>query len=246
MNKIRKYILTKLGIMQISKQVEDGNRILNEIIKSQKFHDSICECEWLKHKTFSPGRGAVDYSVLYSIFKVIDLMRPKSILEFGLGQSSKIIHQYSALNPDVYVVTVEHDLDWINFFKKSNTTINYEFNILMLEIGESNYKEHATLSYLDKNKLLNNKKYDFIIVDGPYGYFSYYYSRPNILDLVDNLNDDFCILVDDYDRNGEKNTVKQLLKLLKERKILFSLEVIKGEKDHILICSPSWNFITKV
>lgn len=246
MKKFKRYLQTKLGIIQINKDINEGKRTLNEILKSQKFHDSIFESEWLKYKSFSPGRGAVDYSVLYSIYKIVDLMRPKSILEFGLGQSSKLIHQYAAYNSKAEVITVEHDVQWVSFFKQTNPNIAKLLYIQMLELIESEYKGQKVLTYSDIHDVFGGNKYDFIIVDGPYGYGPYYYSRPQIIDLIECLDDDFCIIIDDYNRIGEKNTVDELFKLLNIKEIDYAFVIIEGEKDHILICSKSWEFITKV
>lgn len=243
---IKEYLQSKLGIQYLKIEIDEVKRLLNEILKAQKFHDSICESEWLKFKTFSPGRGAVDYSVLYSMFKVIDIMRPISILEFGLGQSSKIVHQYAAFNLNAKVVTGEHDAQWVSLFKQTNSQHNYDMNIQMLDMIESEYNGHLVLTYTDVREHFGNTKYDFIIVDGPYGFGSYYYSRPQILELIDCLADDFCILFDDYNRDGEKHTVNELFGLLDKKGIDFTYEVIEGEKDHILICSQSWEFITKI
>ena len=245
-NKIKKYIQSKLGILQLSKDINDEKRLLNEILKSQKFHDSILESEWLKYKSFSPGRGAVDYSVLYSMYKIIDIMRPKSILECGLGQSSKIIHQYAAFHSNVDVVTGEHDLQWVSFFKQTINQDKYKMNIQMLDMIEATYNDKLVLTYSDVIKHFGSKKYDFIIIDGPYGFGQYYYSRPQVLELVDCLANDFCILFDDYNREGEKHTVNELFGLLNKKGIDFTYEIIEGEKDHILICSRSWDFITKI
>ena len=77
---------------------------------------AIEDCERLKYKSFVPGEWAMDNSALYTLFIIINNMRPKSILEFGLGKSLFMIHQYDEFYEDVKQLTVEHDNEWIYFF----------------------------------------------------------------------------------------------------------------------------------
>ena len=43
-------------------------------------------------------------------------MKPKKILELGLGQSTKLISQYVKGNDGVTHSVIENNSDWINFF----------------------------------------------------------------------------------------------------------------------------------
>jgi hypothetical protein len=162
---IRKLLgITKLDakINMSLAQIMENNRLMNEILKAEKFHDSIIDSKWLSQKSFSPGRGAADYAVLYTIYKTLDLMHPKDILEFGLGQSSRIIQQYANAFDDVNAVTVEHDKSWVHFFKASNA-IEYNMNIKMLDLYDTVYKSEKVLIYKDLDQI-KNKKYDFVLL----------------------------------------------------------------------------------
>ena len=99
-------------ISQQSKMID----MQNEILKSQIFNSTIIDSEWLKYRSFSPGGWAVDYGFLYTLYRVLNDMKPKNILEFGLGQSSKMIHQYANFYQNANAITCEHDSEWINFF----------------------------------------------------------------------------------------------------------------------------------
>ena len=85
-------------------------------MKANLFRDTIQDSEWLRYKNFSPGGWAVDYGVLYTLYRVLNDMKPKNIIEFGLGQSSKMFHQYGAYYRDTKIITCEHNNDWISFF----------------------------------------------------------------------------------------------------------------------------------
>ena len=93
MQKLFSIILKKIGILDILASQEQQGRILEEIHKAEIFSSTIADSEWLKFKSFSPGGWAADYGLLYTLYRVLNGMRPQNVLEFGLGQSSKMIHR---------------------------------------------------------------------------------------------------------------------------------------------------------
>ena len=213
-----------------------------ELLKSQIFNDSIKDSTWLKYKNFSPTGWAADYSLLYTIYSVLNTMKPKNIVEFGLGQSSKLVQQYSNYYNDYHAVTVEHSQDWIDFFKK-DIDDRYKLNILKTELINNNYKKHITISYKNITDFFINQKIDLFIVDGPYG--SNRYSRSQIIEFIPNfLADSFCIIIDDYNRKGEKDTAKEVCNILKNNNIHFHKVVYTGLKKHCVICSEDLFFLT--
>ena len=99
--------------MHITEILENQKRIMNlqkENLYAQCFNNSIQDSEWLKYRSFSPGGWAVDYGFLYVLYKILNYMRPSNVIEFGLGQSSKMIHQYASYYQKD-AVTIEHDKD---------------------------------------------------------------------------------------------------------------------------------------
>jgi len=249
LKKIKRYIRKQLRITQILENQEQIKKQLDlllmqneELLKSSVFNNSIIDSKWLKHKSFSPGGWAVDYTFLYTLYRVLTGMRPKSILEFGLGQSSKLIHQYAHFYEDVDAVTYEHDPKWIEFFK-CNTDSDYNFSIKLIELENITYKGVETLSYKDIDKEYQDRQYDLVVVDAPFG--SNRYSRPQILELAKtNLADSFCIIIDDYNREGEKETGRELMNILDEKNINYLSVVYGGSKQHFLMCSENLGFLT--
>jgi hypothetical protein len=211
-------------------------------LKAQAFHDTITQCEWLKRRNLSPGGWAVDYGVLYTLFRVLNEYRPTNVLEFGLGESSKLIHQYASFFDNVQALTVEHDTKWKEFFMNSVKDF-YDVNVKIVAIEESLYKGYKTIRYKDVKDELPLVQYDLILVDGPFG--SDHYSRIQILDIIpSHLGSRFCIIFDDYNRKGEKETVRELLKKMQENNIKFKTAVFYGMKEHFLICSEDVGFLT--
>lgn len=62
-----------------------NNKFLREILFSSIFNDSIRNVSWIKDRTFSASGASANYSFLYILFKILDLVKPKSILELGMG-----------------------------------------------------------------------------------------------------------------------------------------------------------------
>lgn len=226
----------------LKNKIEQIEIVQREILNAHRFSDTINDSEWLKNKSFSAGGAALDYGALYTMYRILDSVCPKNILEFGLGQSSKMIHQYVNHYKDATAVTYEHDEQWISFFK-GIVKDKYPVNIYKTDLQEMEYNGYKTLSYKDNCKELLGKKYDFIFIDGPFG--SKHYSRPQILYLLpDCINKSFCIMIDDVERNGEHETILEIERILNENRIEYYKRTYSSSKSHIIICSKDLKFLT--
>jgi hypothetical protein len=208
------------------------------------FRGVIADCEWLKYKSFAPGGWAMDNAGLYTLFRILKDTKPKNILEFGLGQSSKMVHQYATFSENVNVLTIEHDKDWITFFCNG---IPKDVKVTIKQVDKEiiKFNEFETLSYKNIGEIIEGK-YDFIVVDGPFG--SAHYSRSQIIGVVKNgLPKQFCILMDDTERNGEQETIGILRNVLQEKGIKYLIQEYPGEKSHhTIICSEDQKFLTSL
>ena len=213
MQKIITLIRKLFGTDKVLKHLEPQ---LAELKYATLFHDTIVDSEWFKYKGLSLGLAAIDYGTAYVIYRVLEMMHPKHLLEFGLGQSSRIIHQYAHFYA-TDAVTYEHDSEWVRFFCQVIAD-KYPVHIGMVELMTSKYKGEEVLTYKNLPKELGTQKFDFVFVDGPFGFrpeggTSYYYSRPQIIDMIEsNLADSFCIIIHDYEREGEQHTISEVLK----------------------------------
>lgn len=89
----------------------------NELLFANIFRDSIRSSRWLIDKSFSPYRGAANYSLLYKLYKIYDIYRPENILEFGLGQSTKLTSYYAASNKKAEALVIDNSDEWIAIYK---------------------------------------------------------------------------------------------------------------------------------
>ena len=233
------------SILANQKVLYNQNR---EIIYANIFHDTIKGSEWLADDfSLSPGGAALGYPALYVLYRILNEVNPKRILEMGLGQSTKIISQYNKHFPDCRHQVVEHDHLWIDFFLNhfqlpesigivelpiKDISINLDGNPTEITVYEG-FAEH-----------FEGQSFDFICIDGPYGYTSPRYARADLMSILPEcLKESFVIFLDDCNREGEKNTFNLMSETLKEHGITHYLNIYHGEKDTGLIVSEDNAFL---
>lgn len=226
-------------------QAADSARHASEAVWAQIFNNTISESLWLKDKAFSPGRWAVGYPYLYVMYRVLNETRPKRILELGLGQSTRMIAQYAAAFQDVEHIVVEHDPEWVEFFC-NDFPIPKNTKVVMLEREMAPYKDaEAVRVFKGFKETFQGQKFDFISVDAPLGGDMKQYARIDVLHLIpDGLGENFVIMVDDCNRIGENNTVKEIENKLIELNIPISVGKYCGRKDCSLVCVKKFTFLT--
>jgi hypothetical protein len=209
------------------------------------YHDTIKDKAWLKNLSVSPGRWAVNYSFLYILVRILSEYKPEKIVEFGLGESSKIVSSYleNELHDSSQLI-VEQDQNWIKSFK-SRFKLSKNSVIMHLLLEEKIIKGFPVKSYKDLNEKIN-RTFDLYIIDGPFG--SENFSRYDICILTEriNVNDEFIIIIDDYDREGEKETVIDLIDQLTTKGIKLYTGVYTGSKFQIIITTEKYRFATSV
>lgn len=226
------------------RQAADSARHASEAVWAQIFNNTISESLWLKDKTFSPGRWAVGYPYLYVMYRVLNETRPKRILELGLGQSTRMIAQYAAAFQDVEHIVVEHDPEWVEFFC-NDFPLPKNTKVVMLEREMVPYKDaDAVRVFKGFKETFQGQKFDFISVDAPLGGDMKQYARIDVLNLIpDGLGENFVIMVDDCNRIGETNTVKEIQQRLADYQIGHQTGWYQGEKISVLICPVRMGFL---
>ncbi|MCC7553816.1 MAG: hypothetical protein KO202_04890 [Methanobacteriaceae archaeon] len=219
----------------------ENKKYTREILYSINFNDTIRESEWLIKKNFSLNKSSSSYSFLYVLFRILDEINPKNILELGLGQSSKITSQYANFF-DSNLLIIESDKEWIVNFSK-NLLLSNNSKILEVPTEYFEFNSSNNLRYKDFSNEISDKKFDLIIIDGPYGY-NQEYPRSNVWNLVNNIDKEFIIIVDDYERVGEQNTVNELFKIFNENNINYKTVEFEGIKKQLVIYSPKYKFVS--
>jgi len=238
-------IISKTLKNQILKIKNRFRRPTLEILWSQIYRDTIRDREWLEKLSVSPGRAAANYSFLFLIVRILSDFKPKSILEIGLGQSSKVVSAFlfNELANSRHVV-VEGSQDWIDYFVKANPDLGRS-EIVFLPHETKQEGRHQYVGYQGIENLSRNK-YDLYLVDGPTGGGAL--SRFDLMVLLQERSkeDDFVIVVDNYERKGERRMVELVLKDLRRRGFKISTAVYSGSNDQFVIATTKFQYATSL
>lgn len=212
---------------------------LSELLWANIYHDTINGKNWLKNVSISPYDMAINYSMLYLLTRLFSDFNIVNILEFGLGQSSKFINAYlNDCENEILHEVIEHDIEWINFFI---CKLNSKSKIIKLNIISEKFQNQTIQTY---DNLLNIIKpnYDLYLIDGPNGLPNY--SRFDICKIAENFNkdDQFIIIMDDYQRPGEKETIEVLKSILSRKNIMYNFKIFKGNKAQFLLVTEKYKF----
>lgn len=240
LSQITRYNKTTERLHKLAEKADTIIAQQQELLMAHKFHDTIADYDWLKYKGFSLTCMAIDYSLAYTISRVLNTMRPQKILECGLGQSSRIIHQYANYY-NYSAITCEHDKDWVKFFLEEISN-HYNINIQLFQLKEIYYNGEKTLTYKGFNERFKNEKFDFIFVDGPWG--SDHYSRSQIISIAENNLDKnkFCIILHDANRPGEQESIQEVFAILDKQQIKYDYSYHQAKDDYILVFSHALKF----
>lgn len=212
--------------------------LVSEVIWANVYHDSIRGMKCLDDLSLNIGRWAGNYSFFYILKRILIEIQPDSILELGLGESSKFIS--TLINKGIVNSThliVEHDKKWIEAFN-SNFELTNKSKILNLKIEEKKALKLNYLGYKDIEEIPEN--FVLYIIDGPFA--SKNFSRFDIVKLAEKFDahKDFIIIMDDYNRTGEKETVKELLAVLKRKNISVKSKNYDGIKSQLVITTKRY------
>lgn len=226
------------------KSLETTIENTNEIVWSCIFNNAISGATWLKDKSFYPGRWAIGYPVLYVLYRILNEVKPKTILELGLGQSTRMITQYAAAHQNVKHYVVEHDEAWIHFFER-DMKVAENTQIVKLNREERKFLDAENVrQFCGFKKRFQTEKFDFIFIDAPLSGDMKQYARVDALSLIpQNLRQSFVILMDDYQRIGEKNTGKIIEDTLRENGINYIKGFYMGQKQMAMWASEDYAFL---
>ena len=155
----------------------------------------------------------------------LEAYRPNRIIELGGGQSTRIYQKYKS-KYNCQFFSIEHDSDYscentVLFNLVENTSIN---------IGKEFYSNINKYDGLE-NWLSNQDKFDFVLIDGPFGFDfreNYDYGRVQLLSfvLLDKLSDNTIIFVHDTERINMQKTLNEFEMLLIRNNFNFNKQII--------------------
>ena len=158
---------------------------------------------------------SLDFQTYYILLNLLEMNKPKNILELGFGFSSLPINQYARSSGAKHDIC-EGNEKWIEHFKNLYCKDGGEWNfrIIMKDEIEETIDGHDNCRLYGDFKSNLNPPYDFVLIDGPRGSENTV-SRPNILNDIDVLDRHSTIVFHDTRRPGEQLTMSMMMGKLK-------------------------------
>lgn len=227
-----------MKIEALASGIQDCAKHARETFWAEVFNSSIKECDWLRGIAFSPAGWAAGYQFLYVLYRILEEKKPKTILDIGLGQTSKMIARYAACNPDVRHIVVEESEQWMKFFGARNQLPkNTEFVRLDYAMTEMPGASSPVRVFTGFQEALAGLKFDLVLIDAPFAGDMKELARVDVLDIIpDGIAESYAILVDDTDRKGELRMLNMLVKKLRKSGRSASASKYSGRNDcHIVV-----------
>ncbi len=136
---------------------------------------------------------------------LLNTKKPKNILEYWCWVSSNIFNDYIQENKNSTYTWIEHDKNY-----KTNNNIQI-FNLIDHPYINTNF-----YNWLEEYISKTNKKFDFILIDGPFWYNKKYdYTRLQMIDpiLYNKLDEQWIFLIHDSQRKSTRKSI-EILKIL--------------------------------
>lgn len=241
---IKSMILKVFGLGQLNNKLSELNDQLLELEWANIFRDSIRGRACLENLALHPGRWAGNYSFFYLLFRALTDYKPKKILEFGLGESTKFVSTLIREEiPDAVHYIVESNYEWGEEFN-SRFKLSNQSKICYYELEQKQVNNHIVNSYANIEKI--NNLFDLYLIDGPLG--SDRFSRYDICLLAKKIpkNSEFIMIIDDFQRVGEQDTVTELLNIFNENSIPVFTAHYKGVKAQFVISTPKYKFFASI
>lgn len=214
-------ILDKLDINK--RRFIESNKIQkqNETLMRESIAQKYIEKLDSQGGFFPYSKFSLSFTNCWHILSDIQLNNKKTIVEFGSGYSTYMISKLINLKGlDIEVYSVDSDNQWLDFVKKeiSNGLTTENIHFIHSNLIASTYEYGGKLHWYNED-LLNQllpKKVDLILIDGPTaGLSDIKNSRfPAIPFLKPRIHNQTSIYLDDVNRPGEQNILKEWEKIL--------------------------------
>lgn len=185
-------------------------------------------------RVFFPFRGAANSSLLYFILRSSASLDIRNVVELGCGQTTLLLDSIAGKRTSFQFYSFENEPFWASQIQRQiqRSTINVKPLVAQTVRGR-------TTKFYDLGTSLEGKKFDLLVVDGPYG--EKRYSRWGSLQLIDkHLQDEFLIIFDDAERLGEEDTYIEALRLLQEKGVKVYTRMIEAQKSQFIIATEKY------
>jgi hypothetical protein len=176
-----------------------------------------------------PFGAAANASLLYLVTRAVLTLPISAICELGSGQTTILLNHLTAIRPNLEITTLEENEFWA-----MSIQAQVRHSIASVPLTTMKVRGRATRFY--ELARLPDRRYDFLVIDGPVG--EPRFSRWGSLDLIDRcLADDFLIVFDDAERDGERDTCEEAIRLLQGKGIEIHVALVEAQKSQMTIAS---------
>ena len=219
---------------------------INDVHAAISLEAGLRRVGWTVTDFFTDGAAANPSLQLFNL-KVLQFVKPRTILELGSGQTTKLLSAYARAAPAIYVLTLEQDASWADRLRPDVVHDYRHVPLVSRAFSCPGSGLQVRTQWYDEVPELRGRRFDYILIDGPDSGAHparTRYARSGILEYMPSiLNDSFVVVFDDAERYGETMTVdalRDILKALQIRHVSFS---IHGIKTQVVFCSPDHAYL---
>ena len=108
-------------VLQLKEFLKNLEKQNHELLWAKIWDDTRRDIVWLNDLPgISPGRWAVGYNYIYVMTRILNTIKPESVLDVGLGISSSLIGAYFSYQNIGSHLIIEQDAEWVDFYKKDH------------------------------------------------------------------------------------------------------------------------------
>lgn len=229
------FLLARLSKIEQSLRALDTAEQLNDLELSRL---SLAQLAVQEHIPLSwlqqTGGWAIEHQVYSYITERLAGIQNPSILEFGSGVGSKILHKI-ARNRGGYCVSVEHDKKWYERTsgELAKNNLYFEKSVIFANlVGMSIFG--VDVEFYDMEWLAEDMKFDLVVVDGPPTAIAPFGRLASFSSIAKNLTANFSLILDDFNRDAERGIVEAWRRVAPE----LNYEEIKFSKKSVCVVSP--------
>jgi len=171
---------------------------------------------------FHPVGSAANHSLLYLVLRCYVELPVTRILDVGAGQTSLLLDELNRRLGKAEVTTLEHDADWGDRIGAEVAHPVLRRNLVPMRIAGIDTAMHDTTGLPGP--------FDMIVMDAPPGRSRY--SRLGLLHLMQSFMDrgNFVAIMDDAERGGEMQTLRQCRGWLRDNGIAHDTSTVRAAK----------------
>ncbi|MBF0695062.1 MAG: class I SAM-dependent methyltransferase [Flavobacterium sp.] len=209
-------------ISKFRKFFKGANQSSRELLHNSKKSDDIYAMAILQpllnNQPYLPfNGGALRPICIAYILNEIIINNRKTILEFGCGLSTIMMaRMLKRNNISATIHSVEHNSTWAGIVQNYLDQEGLQNFVTLIHTDLVPFETPVgTVNGYDISKVkteVNGKRFDLIIVDGPPAYLkTTRHSRfPVLLNINSFVSDDFCVILDDVNREGEQTIINHV------------------------------------